>query len=158
MKKGLVRLLLATTIIFGSTSYKTNIKSSYIPWINKLKAIEQEIAIKEARGCKEKAVTYQNILKENGETANMLLGWRPGFKNWHVWVCVLNKKTGLYHLMDPSFNDKDKVDGLPLVDYIDITMFYIFKENTTVEDIKKRKNYKKRFTENINEYLANKQK
>jgi len=158
MKNRLVSLLISAITIFEFTSYNPHANSVYIPCINELRAIEKEKPSKNY-DCKHKSVKYQNILKENGETANVILGWKPEFENWHTLVGVLNEKTGAYHLIDPSFSDN--IDGFPRGYYSDLTIFYVFNENAIVEDIDKkdpRKNYKKRFTENIKEYLANKQK
>jgi len=171
MKKGLVNLLLSVLTFFTFTSYNpkfdyhisliktlNNIEESctkdkseiYIPFEKELRAIEEEEPIPGIYDCTHKTIEYQNILRKNNEISYPADGWVPNQRYLHARIYLLNKKTGIWHMIDPTW--KKEQDGLPVKYYQNWQVHYIFNKDATSEDIKKERNYIARFWENKKRY------
>jgi len=171
MKKGLISLLLSVLTFFTFTSYNpkfnsptsliktlNNIEESwtkdkpeiYIPFEKELMAIEEEDAIRIINDCTHKAIKYQNILRKNNEISYPANGWIPNYKYLHARIYTFNKKTGTWHMIDPTW--KKEQDGLPVKYYQNWQVHFIFNKDATSEDIKNERNYIARCQKNKKRY------
>ena len=143
LNKLLLTGILALTIPLF-TSFNTNY--TRIPLVKKLREIEQDKCLVDSVDCKHKTWKYNMNLLEAGYKYQLKVGWMNNSEGWHVYL--RDEKGRVFDATWPN-----NPDGLIVEEGISRKDIYTFNWDATIEDYVYKKNYLKRDTAVIRQFV-----